>query len=361
MHINVHSIYALLLSLSSTAAVPVSNSKKGDVTAADINNPNFGPIPGESSYYSKYNGTEAPFPDRYPHAVPASSKGAPGPDDVLWQNLVSAEWTVYRFYQTGVETFNESDFTEAGFPPQTYSRLIEIRDNEAGHLRIFQDEISHESLKPGPCKYSYPFTDAKSYLELQTTIELASMAFLTGLAQTAQLNSSKGALVAAAEVEARHEVWSLMDLWKTDPFAGPFDTSFPYASQILQTTNAFVVPGSCPADNPVYPVPYQDLPQITVQGTAAPGAQIEFEYQNKSNIPAFKPNTEYYAVFFHGVFNISVPYDPSTNYTTIPAAFEDTGLIIGVLADTEGAPTLDSVVAGPMVLVQKPAILSVQT
>ncbi|KAL9080760.1 MAG: hypothetical protein Q9157_000547 [Trypethelium eluteriae] len=351
----------LLFSVVLGVALPTARPQDENVTAADIDNPDFGPIPGESSYYTNYTGIKPPFPDRYNDSVPASSSGPPGPDDALWQNLASAEWIVYRFYQKGVETFSQSDFIEAGFPANTYSRLMEIRDNEAGHLRIFQDEISHDSLKPGPCEYSYPFTDPKSYLELQTIIELSSMAFLTGLTQTAQLNSSKGALVAAAQVETRHEVWSLMDIWKTDPFAGPFDTSFPYATEILQVTNDFVIPGSCPPNNPVYPVPYQNLPQIEAIGAAAPGNRIELEYLNQSHIPEFKTNTDYYAVFFHGVFNISVPYDPSTNYTTIPSAFEDTGLIIGVLADTRGAPTLDSVVAGPMVLVQKPSVLSVQS
>ena len=351
---------AVLFMSSVTFALPAPKPQGEDITAADINNPDFGPVPGESPYYSNYTGIEAPFPDRYPDSVPVSNNGPPAPDDVLWQNLASAEWIVYRFYQQGVETFNESDFIEAGFPAQTYSRIVEIRDNEAGHLRIFQDEISHDSLKPGPCEYLYPFTDPKSYLELQTIIEIASMAFLTGLTQTAQLNSSKGALVAAAEVEARHEVWSLIDIWHADPFVGPFDTTFPYATQILQTTNNFVVPGSCPSNNPVYPVPYQNLPQIATSGTAAPGEKIEFTYLNQSNVPDFKSNVDYYAVFFHGVFNISVPYDPSTNYTTIPAAFEDTGLVVGVLADAEGAPTLDSVVAGPMLLLQQPAGLPIQ-
>ncbi|KAL9089428.1 MAG: hypothetical protein Q9165_005749 [Trypethelium subeluteriae] len=353
--------FVLLFSVVLGVALPTTRPQDEKVTAPDIDNPDFGPIPGESSYYTNYTGNKPPFPDRYNGSIPASSNGPPDPDDTLWQNLASAEWVIYRFYQKGVETFSPSDFIEAGFPANTYSRLTEIRDNEAGHLRIFQDEISHNSLKPGPCEYSYPFTDPKSYLELQTIIELSSMVFLTGLTQTAQLNSTKGALVAAAEVETRHEVWSLMDIWKTDPFAGPFDTSFPYAAEILQVTNDFVVPGSCPLNNPVYPVPHQNLPQIATIGLAAPGNQIELEYLNQSHVPDFKPNTDYYAVFFHGVFNISVPYDPSTNYTTIPSAFEDTGLIVGVLADTQGAPTLDSVVAGPMILVQKPSGLSIQS
>jgi hypothetical protein len=79
------------------------------------------------------------------------------------------------------------------------------------------------------------------------------MAFLTGLAQQAQLNATKGALTAIGETESRHNTWALMDIWDVSPFAGSFDTSFPYANQILYSTNQFIVPGSCPQENPPYP------------------------------------------------------------------------------------------------------------
>ena len=81
-----------------------------------------------------------------------STAGVAGPDDVRFQNLLSAEWVVYNFYQAGVEAFNASSFVAQGFPNNTYERIMSIRDNEAGHLRIFQNAISSNSIKPGPCK-----------------------------------------------------------------------------------------------------------------------------------------------------------------------------------------------------------------
>lgn len=50
-----------------------------------------------------------------------------------------------------------------------------------------------------------------------------------------------------------------------------------------------------------------------------------------------------------------MPFDTQTNTTTIPAAFEDLGVILAVIAKEEGAPTKESVVAGPAILLEQPA------
>ena len=71
-------------------------------------------------------------------------------------------------------------------------------------------------------------------------------------------------------------------------------------------------------------------------------------------MPDYVDGEDYYAVFFHGVNNITVPFDTKTNSSTIPAAFDSKGIILAVIADTPGAPTLDSVVAGPLILLQQP-------
>lgn len=211
-------------------------------------------------------------------------------------------------------------------------------------------------------------------LALQTIIEVSSLAFLTGLVQQADIKANRGALVAIAATESRHNTWALIDVWNTDPFAGmayssekspftnshlgPSDTLFPYANQILDSTNSFIVPGGCPAENPGYPSPRQNLPAFAAAaGTKSikPGSEIEFNFSNPNNQPSFKPDHQYYAVFFHGVHNISVPFDARTNKTTIPAVFQDLGLILAVVSKDEGATSRDMVVAGPGLLLEQPA------
>lgn len=44
-------------------------------------------------------------------------------------------------YKQGVEYFNQSDFTAAGFANDTMAKLTEIYENENGHLAIFEAAI----------------------------------------------------------------------------------------------------------------------------------------------------------------------------------------------------------------------------
>lgn len=365
-----------LLAFGVVKSMPVSEPLR-----SQMSNTSYGPIPGQSSLYSTYTGIAQPFPGNITGAIMNTTAGPPGPDDLLFQNLLSAEWAIYSFYQQGVEAFNTTSFTEAGFLNTTYERIQQIRDNEAGHLRIFQDQISTNSVKPGACQYQYPFDDPISYLALQTTLEVSSMAFLTGLGEMfratpptayplltltnlelqARLTLSKAALVAIAATETRHNTWGLIDNWDTTPFAGPADTIFPYANQILDLTNGFIVNGSCPAENPVYPSPRQNLPEMnyaTGTKSIAPGSAITLNFTNPANQPRFSDDGDYFAVFFHGVFNISVPFDTANYTTTIPSEIEALGITIVVIADEEGAPTKESVLAGPLILMESPAVLA---
>ena len=328
--------------------------------------PTYGPIPGESDLYSYYWGTDRPFPGNLTGPVFPTKKGPPGVDDFTWQNLLSAEWIIFEFYQKAVEMFTEGDFVKVGMPQTTYRRIQEIRNNEAGHLRIFQNQISPTSVKPGPCKYNFPYSDPIAFLALMTILEISSMAFLTGLVQQPKLPSGRGAMLAIAEVETRHETWALIDIWKANPFGGTSDTVFPYANEILDTTNAFIVPGSCPPENPEYPHPRQRLPALSAgkdSESLTPGSTISLAFTDPNNQPWFDPFRKYYAVFFHGVVNVSVPIDVSKwpakeIWVTIPSSFETKGVIVACVTTQPGAPVKESIVAGPGIILEQPHTLA---
>ncbi|KAL2262030.1 hypothetical protein VTK26DRAFT_2698 [Humicola hyalothermophila] len=330
--------------------------------AQKLADPAYGPIPGDSDIYSSYWGVDRPFPGNITDPIFPTQHGPPGQNDDTWQNLLSAEWVIFSFYQQGIERFTDDDFIKAGMPNTTRRRLLEIRNNEAGHLRIFQNQISPTSVKPGACKYSFPFNDPISYMAVMTVVEISSMAFLSGLVQQPRDNFDKGAMVAIAETETRHEVWALMDIWHENPFGGPSDTVFPYANQVLYTTNAFIVPGSCPPENPPYPHPRQLLPFLSAAKdtkSLAPGSTVRLNFTDPSNQPCFDHHTQYYAVFCHGVHNVSVPivttgWPKQDISVTIPDQFEPKGIIVALIANKTGAPTFDTVVAGPAVILEQP-------
>ena len=330
--------------------------------------PNWGPVPGEDPIFNTYWGKAPTWPGNLTDAVLPTQKGAPGVDDRVWQNLLAAEWVIFNFYQQAVERFNESSFVALGMPTNTYQRIMEMRNNEAGHLRIFQKQSSPTSVKPGACQYAFPFDDAISFLALVTVLEISSMAFLTGLVQQVQLNTAKGAMIAIAETETRHEVWSLVEIWKTNPFGGPSDTVFPYATEVLEGTAEFVVPGSCPKENPHFPTPYRGLPALSAaKGTKslAPGTTIDIAFPNPNHQPEFRKDQQYYAVFFHGLQNETVPIDTQrwpgeAIRVTIPNVFEEKGVIAAVIADTPGAPSKESLMTGPGIILQQPVGLGVK-
>ena len=167
------------------------------------------PVPG----FSNYRGKEPPYAGNDTAPIMPTTNGTAGPDDLLAvSNLLIVEWAIFSFYQQSVEMFNASSSEEIGLANNTYDRTREIRDNEAGHLAIFQSQISSNSIKLGPCKCQFGLTGAVSFIVTLTLLEIASVEFLTGLSQQAELNITKGALTAIGETESRHSTWALIDI-----------------------------------------------------------------------------------------------------------------------------------------------------
>jgi hypothetical protein len=90
----------------------------------------------------------APFLGNITGALLPPEAGPAGLDDLLFQNLLSAEWAIFDLSQQAVEVCNSSSFTGIGLPSTTYDRVKQIRDNKAGHLRISQDSISATNVTP---------------------------------------------------------------------------------------------------------------------------------------------------------------------------------------------------------------------
>jgi hypothetical protein len=94
-----------------------------------------------------------------------------------------------------------------------------------------------------------------------------------------------------------------------------------------------------------------------------PGSTISLDFTDPTNQPRFSPYIQYYAVFFHGVLNASVPIDTGgwprrKIWVTIPPKFETKGVIVACIANRYGAPTKESIVAGPGIVLEQPAALA---
>lgn len=93
-----------------------------------------------------------------------------------------------------------------------------------------------------------------------------------------------------------------------------------------------------------------------------PGAELTLSVHGGERPFEFPRNETYYAVFFHGLLNVSVPLDTGSMpmHVTVPEQLEAKGIVEVFLATEEGAPTEGSVVAGPLVLLQEPVELGLE-
>jgi hypothetical protein len=107
------------------------------------------------------------------------------------------------------------------------------------------------------------------------------------------------------------------------------------------------------------PSPRQGLPRLSAPGAKSiqPGANITLSVSGGEKPLRFEESCEYYAVSFHGVLNVSMPLDTRAMSVQIPTALEPEGIFEVFLATEKGAPTDESVVAGPLVLLEDPAKL----
>lgn len=314
------------------------------------------PIVGQYEPYNNQRGLDPPYPGNRKDPILPTSSGPPAPDDELFQSLASAEWTITYFYQDAIRRFKSEDFTKLGFPDDTFDRLQEIRNNEVGHVKITTDMISDASVKPGPCRYNFNISSAMEFIIRQTLIEASGPAFLPGLTSQAKESRSQGVLTSLSQIEVRHGTWSTMSLFGANPFTGPADTLYPYPMQILSQVSQYIIPGSCPKHNPPFPNP----PQRAVTMTSNPpfpqsGDEVQFVFPVPQLQPKFQPGKEYHAVYFHALGNITGKFDTKSGRSRIPGEFDKgKGVIVAVVADQPGAPTEESVVAGPLLMLQQP-------
>jgi len=75
-------------------------------------------------------------------------------------------------------------------------------------------------------------------------------------------------VIGIISAETRHLTWVNSALQAGDPFVGPSYTVYQTAAQILSDAKQFIN-GSCPAENPTYPIDGQLLPKFMYNSTTS--------------------------------------------------------------------------------------------
>ncbi|KAK8041275.1 hypothetical protein PG994_014282 [Apiospora phragmitis] len=348
---------------------PVDTHRRAAYAEAQkLADPSYGPVPGESPIFNTYWGKAPTWPGNLTDAVMPTKKGPPGVDDQVWQNLLAAEWIIFSFYQQAVEMFNESSFIAAGMPNTTYRRVQEIRNNEAGHLRIFQNQISETSVKPGACKYNFPLQRPRLLPCVGHGLGDLQHGFPHGSCAASQARQCEGRHVGHRRDGDAPRGLAIDGHLEGEPPGRPVGHGLPLRQRGPWQHGQPRGTRQLPQENPEYPTPNQHLPALGASKNTtslAPGSTIDLAFTDSKNQPKFVKGKQYYAVFFHGQANETVPIDtcdwPKKSISVqIPAKFEEKGVIAAVLADTPGAPTKETIVAGPGIILEQPEPLGVK-
>ncbi|PWN36508.1 uncharacterized protein FA14DRAFT_175820 [Meira miltonrushii] len=312
----------------------------------------------ENSIYGK-NATSY-GPQTYGQSTfPAPSNPAEvSADQILFQNLLAAEWIVDSMYTSGLAFFTQSDFTSAGYPNNTYDQLQSVYQNENGHLKLFERAIDSNVVKPGRCNYSYGFehiankTEAvRVYMNIVSEVEIGSMAYLTGLAHQAEEVETLYTIMGTISAETRHLTYVNGQVLNVGDFVGPTDTIYPFPLQLLSVTKQFIVPNSCPAENPPYPSPDQDLPKLSIDIKKSKIQSKNGSLTLTADLKDTQSKNDLSVIFFQSVFNYTERATSLGNnifQVSIPNLTSDKGNLIVALSNTSDVTKKEDIVAGPL-------------
>ncbi|EKM57289.1 uncharacterized protein PHACADRAFT_208391 [Phanerochaete carnosa HHB-10118-sp] len=262
-----------------------------------------------------------------------------------------------NFYTLALSTFNDTDFTNAGFPNGTRGRFQQILQHEQVHISLLQSILG--SLTPQPCNYSFPINQVSDVVAISFALEsTGEAAYMGGL----QVLENKQVLTTAASIEAVEARQSsfVAGLNGLAPWYGPFDTPL-NETQVISLASGFIV--SCPSSN--FPLTVEPVPALTVTPssnltvginvTVAIGApdfnssNFPIVDTNLTTAPNNSPASGKFLAYFHGGLNVSYSPIASDNTTTIPEGLA--GVVWAQVVTTNtSAPTLNDTVSGVAML-----------
>jgi len=186
----------------------------------------------------------------------------------ILQFALTLEHLEAAFYSEAATKFSAADFSSFNIP-DLYNEILRLARDEAVHVDVLTSTLrSLQKPAPSPCKYTFPYTSAASFLALAAKIESVGVSAYAGaptsLRNPAVLSMAAGIL----SVEARHDA-ILRAASGIAPYPSPFDTPLDF-NQAWTLASQFIVPGSCPDDHA--PFHLTTFPKLVLTGpsTGAP-------------------------------------------------------------------------------------------
>ena len=268
------------------------------------------------------------------YAAPTKRQAAVTDADIL-QFALTLEHLEAKFYADAVAKFTTADFTAAGFESEFYDNLREVATNEATHVTFLTSALTAAGAMPvSACTYSFPYTDAKSFVSLSKVLEGVGVSAYLGAAPSISMKEYLSAAGAILTVEARHNSY-FSDQLGYSPFPQPFDTALS-PNAIYTMASAFIT--SCPSTNAK--LPFMAFPALTMVSTnPQPGQPMVFSTTGDLSK----------AKFCTFVSELSMYYSPFSGNTCIIPSEITAGQNYVFLTMTESSADSE-VVAGPTII-----------
>ncbi|KAH9816855.1 ferritin-like domain-containing protein [Melampsora americana] len=178
------------------------------------------------------------------------------------------------FYAEGLKKYDQSAFTSAGFSASTRQSLQKISDDEASHVSFLTSALQAAGATPvQACKYSFPYSDVKSFLAVSQILEGVGVSAYLGAAASIKNGGYLTAAGSILTVEARHNAYVRFVNGQT-AFPAPFDTPVGPRGIVTLATPFFT---SCPAGSAPG---LKGFPALKITGKLTPGSTLTISSAN---------------------------------------------------------------------------------
>jgi hypothetical protein len=293
----------------------------------------------------KYSFTIAALAAAAVTASPVVKRAAITDADIL-NYALTLEHLEDKFYREGLANYTQADFVAAGFADPFYENLLEVSKDETTHVSFLTTALTGAgAVAVAECTYSFPSTDATSFVGLASVLEGVGVSAYLGAAASI---ANKGYLTAAGSIltiEARHSSY-LRAAQAQSPFPQPFDDPLDL-DEVYTLAAAFIV--SCPASNPALPVKAFPTLTLTTTGTIKSGSTITLATPGYT-LAAADGKTPIYAAFITVTGPIYADVTPCDGGFTLVVPEGINGQSYVVLTACTDAVNDSTVAAGPAIV-----------